>query len=960
MKIKFKKPLSIFLIFILLVCTIFSSFAVNAETTANITYNFSGANAETAGYAEGTITLSAPAGTYWLYWADNTKALDGYSEIAKLTVSSSQSHKMPSQTAIPADAVKLIAIFSSAEPSNKSVGNASAVYDIPANKLPGHKSSDKKYSFASYSDIHIDGLYSTYKYADSHWRNALQTAADRQVDFIIESGDYTNNNIDSKGIQPKEWKIYQKILAESDYCNPIYEAIGNHELWQSVSEGTSSFINATGLEGSNNTSKKAYFEKNINGDHFIFMALEGGFYPDRVEEFSSEQLDWLEDLLEKYSGDGHNIYIVEHSLFYKYGAGDTTTGAPYYDIPLSDNQASTVRFKSLLEKYKDTIFISGHTHIRFSEQYNYSDNNDTSAQMIHNSSVGGTRRIINNKLDYTYYEDQTEGYIVDVFDNAIIFNGANLYYNEYDPNCCYIVRTSDQAYKQMTSTDPTTKPATEKPTQGTNPSSYYLKGSFNSWGTDNPLYYTSDSSVVSTTLQLKGGTYTFKINNGSTWYGNDGQIEDTTTKTSIGGWVMSTSAGDCKLIATGGFYTFNFNTSTKKLILLYSNKNPNETESSESTASNPNETLSSETTETNTISESTKASATEMTESITNSASSESSEVTTNSTYSTFTEGSESTADSNSSTSTDSSESTTQLITAENSDASKETTESTESVETSSSEASTSESTLVEGKDYTLGDVNADGKINIIDATVAQKHIAGMLKLTEEKFSSADVDKDREVNVKDVTLIQKYVAKIILSFNGTSEKPNVISAGSGIDSVFKEVEDNLSLYYRYSSYDCYQALKKEYRIDKTLYSNGTLDTDLAVSRLTELQKALLAVVDPKNVDGNDEDIKNTITVYFENTNNWSSVYAYCWKGSNEEAVWPGKNMTYIGKNDMGKSIYKYTVNMDIYDHIIFNNNSGSQTENIALTVDRTAYYLSSSSSPYSVSTYLFKDSYIVS
>ena len=964
-KIRLKKSTAVILSVMLLVCAVVSSFAANAATTAQITYNFSGTNAAAAGYAEGTITLSAPAGTYWLYWADNVKSLDGYREIAKLTVSSSAvSHKMYAQTAIPADATKLIAISSAAEPSNKAVANASAIYDIPAAKLPVHKSSEKNYSFASYSDIHIDGLYSTYKYADDHWRNALRTAADRKVDFIVESGDYTNNNIDSAGIQAKEWKIYQKILAESDYCNPIYEAIGNHELWQGVSEGTSSFIKATGLEGSNNTSAKAYFEKDIMGDHFIFMALEGGFYPDRVEEFSTEQLNWLEGLLQKYSGDGHNIYIVEHSLFYRYGAGDTVTGAPYYDIPLSDNQASTVRFKSLLEKYKDTIFISGHTHIAFTEQYNYSDNNSTSAQMIHNSSVGGTRRIKNGKLDYTYYEDQTEGYIVDVYDNAIIFNGANLYYNEYDPNCCYIVRTSQQAYQQMTSTEPSTKPSTEATTVGITPSSYYLKGSFNGWGTNNPLYYTSDPYVVSTTLQLSAGTYTFKINNGSAWYGNNGTIEDTTTKTSKGGWVMETSAGDCTLTATGGYYTFNFDTSTKKLILLYSESDPNATETTESTASES--TVNSSTEPSSTAPESSEPTATETSEAPTQPTSTESAETTedtsetaTTTTQPTSADTSESTEITNQTT-TDDTEPTEETAEETAAETSEETTV-TESSETSpeitssetSPEITSSEtSSLIEGIDYTLGDVNADGKINIIDATLTQKYAIRISDLTGTQRLAADVNKDGEIDIKDATEIQKYTINLILSFGSEAEKSGVYFAGAGIDSVLEEVGNNLSLYYRYSSYDCYQALKKEYRADKAA---GTLDS-AAVDRLTRLQNALLAVVDPNNVDGNSK-----INVYFENTNSWSSVYAYCWKVSGvKEAVWPVNKMTYIGKNDGGKSIYKYTVDMDAYPNIIFSNGSDKQTKDIALTADSICYYLSSSSSPYSVTSYTFKDKYIVS
>lgn len=846
-----------------------SAFAA-ASASASLSYSFTNTD---RGFAQGTITLAAPAGSYTLYWADDSSALDGYGELAKLTVGSSgkASHTMHAQTAIPADATKLIAHSG----SSKKVSDAAAVYNIPANKLLGHKSSDRRYRFASYSDVHIDGVYQTYKYADTHWRKALDTAEARGAEFIVLSGDYTNNNQDYEGISAREWRTYQKVLAESDYTGPVYEAIGNHELWQGVSSGTKDFIKATGLEGDNGSASKAYFEKTLGGDHFIFMAMEGGFYPDRVEEFSTEQLDWLEGLLKKYTGDGKNIYIVEHSLFYKYGAGDTVTGEPYYDIPLSDNQASTRRFKALLEKYKDTIFISGHTHIAFSEQYNYSDNGGTSAQMIHNSSVGGTRHIINGKLDYTYYEDQTEGYIVDVFSNAIVFHGANLYYNTYDPNCCYILKTASseetptEATTASATAAPTTKPTTAAPAT-TDPStgaatSYYLKGSFNSWGSSNPLYKTADADIITTTLKLSAGTYTFKLNSGSTWYGNEGIIEDTTKKTSNGGWIMTTSAGNCTLKATGGYYTFNFTLSSKKLNLLYSATDPYAIEPTEAVTTAP---------------------------------------------------------------------STTKPATTEPTTAEQTTTPATEPT-----------TALPE---YELGDVDEDGEITISDATAVQQYLVGLRTLSSSTLKNAEVDGDGDISVSDATMIMRYLVGLTEKFpaaqSSLSVKKSLYSTGADI---MTEVKGNLALYYRYSSYDSYQALKKQYRA----CLSGADTTPLA-----SLQSALLKVVDPTNVDGDDK-----VTVYFENTNSWASVYAYCWgnNGAGNEKKWPGNEMSYVGKNEYGKSIYKYTMNLSKYPNVIFNDGSGNQTVDIAVVADSVCYYLSGTSSPYKVTSYAFKEKYIV-
>lgn len=58
------------------------------------------------------------------------------------------------------------------------------------------------------------------------------------------------------------------------------------------------------------------------------------------------------------------------------------------------------------------------------------------------------------------------------------------------------------------------------------------------------------------------------------------------------------------------------------------------------------------------------------------------------------------------------------------------------------------------------GDVNCDGKVDIMDATTIQKHIAGLITLTDEGYAVADVDDSETVNVMDATAIQKYLAGI--------------------------------------------------------------------------------------------------------------------------------------------------------------------------------------------------------
>lgn len=58
---------------------------------------------------------------------------------------------------------------------------------------------------------------------------------------------------------------------------------------------------------------------------------------------------------------------------------------------------------------------------------------------------------------------------------------------------------------------------------------------------------------------------------------------------------------------------------------------------------------------------------------------------------------------------------------------------------------------------FPIGDVNSDGDISVVDATLIQKYIVGLEKLTDLQKKSAEVNGDGEISVVDATLIQKYI-----------------------------------------------------------------------------------------------------------------------------------------------------------------------------------------------------------
>ena len=67
-------------------------------------------------------------------------------------------------------------------------------------------------------------------------------------------------------------------------------------------------------------------------------------------------------------------------------------------------------------------------------------------------------------------------------------------------------------------------------------------------------------------------------------------------------------------------------------------------------------------------------------------------------------------------------------------------------------------------KDYLLGDVNSDGKVNLFDAILVQKYSVSIGTFTDEQLAVSDVNRDGSVKILDAILIQKYALEIITEF----------------------------------------------------------------------------------------------------------------------------------------------------------------------------------------------------
>ncbi|MBE6824634.1 MAG: starch-binding protein [Ruminococcaceae bacterium] len=957
-----KKFLSIILALVILVSMM--PYTVFAEEVSTLSYEFTGTNADDPGYAEGTITFNAASSaTYYLYWGDETGALPQYFEITSFTAQkgSTYTYKFPAQTAIPADA-ECVFVSKAKDCESASRSENIAEVEIPDSKKLFDSSSERQYRYAAFSDIHIDMQHGTtagfYTNSTAHWAQALDVCVDREVDFIISSGDQVTNAYGAT----LEWLTYQQILADSDYVNPIYESDGNHEPRGSYNSNCDSACSneeysiATGLDvdAQSIVDGKDYYEvtEPNTGDHFIFMS-EVHAHPGENDNFSKEQLDWLEGLLAKYKDDGNKIFLIEHALIQGYGAGDDTYD-PGYQGGIRMEHAETgeqfpnnQRFKKILEENKEIIWYSGHTHIDFTEEQNYSSENGASCHMVHIPSACNTTRyekdangykILGSSTDYTFFDDTTQGYFVDVFDTATVLYGTNLHYNKVYPRYTYIIEEGEPETRPTEETQP--RPTVPQPTQPDieNGKTVYCINSAN-WATISAYAWIEGGAAMTWPGNLM--TKTGETVNGFDVYmavvepeyssiifnnnDNGSQTADLTIQENqyydvkSGAWYTSLSdVPEVNVLATDRYIVGEFNGWSTVANEFKLNAE------GDSTAYVTMSLEANKTYQFKVVREGTWTScATPITDTVSGLTFSKS--VSGNATITTKAAG-----DYVFSFGISSSQLGVTYPEPKPTEATEPTepteptqpTEPTEPTEPTQPTVPTEDKTEPTEAPVLYGDVDLNGKIEITDATHIQRHLVELEVLTEEQLVRARVSGQAALSITDATLIQRKLASIIDKFPVENLKTVAVTSADTLTSeeLFKKATDYLSYYFQYASYNDYQALKK------TVYKYKDADTT-ALSE--DAQAEITAAIEAFDAL---RDKVHQQTVYYTDGKGFGDIRAYYFNSTSNAQVedWPGQIGSYIHTNSYGQNIYAVTLNFSKFDTIVFNGSGSNKTVDIAL------------------------------
>ena len=292
----------------------------------------------------------------------------------------------------------------------------------------------KLYSFGALSDIHIASPT-----AKTDFQDALTYLNDDEnVDFTCICGDLTDDGTAEQLAQ------YKAVVDDYSPDTPVYAIAGNHEAMNEPN--TTERIQPY-------TGHPLYYTFVYGSDVFIML---GEYRGNNEAIFAPGELQWLYETLE--SNRNKRCFV----FFHVFPWGDSGNANGLYTHNLFSGDQGSV-FQSLMQHYKNVTLFHGHSHLKFCLQEkapkaNYSD--ALGFRSVHIPSLSVPREDVNGDGDVHDSEDvisaESEGYVVDVYENGIHLRGRDFVKGEFIPIASYWLDTTLQTIPAGTYSGPMT------------------------------------------------------------------------------------------------------------------------------------------------------------------------------------------------------------------------------------------------------------------------------------------------------------------------------------------------------------------------------------------------------------------------------------------------------------------------------------------------------------------------
>ena len=398
---------------------------------------------DTPGFAGGSVEFHpAQTDTYTFYWGDANGKLADYTMLYSDTFYGDMTAEVTIQsfTAIPKGATKLLAVGAQ---------GVTYSYDIPESHWFG---AEELYSFGAISDSHQGNRYGDTSIPYNHFVNAAKILSDKGVSLIGICGDISYEN------EEFEYVLHSdaiKEIYEYDPKMPIYTVSGNHE---SKYTGFSKewFLKYSRNVVDYDTSLLPIFSDGNDLDFVIelpdgsVMIYLNQIYYDYNNATSrlldDYQLDWLGARLEQYRD--RTVFLFFHTFLDEEAGDASTVNGKEYSLPLISGTVDHTRLTQYLTQYKNVVYFSGHSHQSFDLQFmeekagdksnlytNIDNNNGTFATMVHIPSVAAPRV----GLSLSDAKTRSEGYIVHVYEDCVVFEGYDFVGEQTFAYATYII-----------------------------------------------------------------------------------------------------------------------------------------------------------------------------------------------------------------------------------------------------------------------------------------------------------------------------------------------------------------------------------------------------------------------------------------------------------------------------------------------------------------------------------------
>ncbi len=392
------------------------------------------------GQLDATLTLEGEDGIYEIYYTDTELSrLEGYNKITEITVENGIGSIDIIDSVIPPTAFGIIAINTETKDTYEA--------KIQSERLLG----EEAYIFGVLSDVHF-GRYNVSGTGDDAigaFDNALDHFDEIGVDFVAITGDITSEGEEESLIK------YTEAISTRNY--EVFSCTGNHDVTAIANGLWKQYMNKEAFDGSNpqitdvSTNGLDFVfcpnEAETTGDVFVFLSQKRWSYNSSTStllDFS--QINWLKSVAEKYKD--KTVYLFFHTFLCgpdgegHTGVGNIKNPAGYeYDLPYTSGCGDEKLFRGILEKYKNIIFFSGHSHWMFemekyNENANFSNFNAEYGYMVHVPSVTEPRWVDD---DDTYRESKntqsSQGWIIYAYDEYTLMIPVDFvtgtYYTEY-------------------------------------------------------------------------------------------------------------------------------------------------------------------------------------------------------------------------------------------------------------------------------------------------------------------------------------------------------------------------------------------------------------------------------------------------------------------------------------------------------------------------------------------------